>query len=58
MPIVDPVSNLDIDDFEYPQRASYNGYTYAFASLENFQKFQRDPARYADPVKAVDDQEE
>lgn len=58
MPIIDPVSNQKIDDVEYPQRASHDGYTYAFASIDIYQKFQQDPARYADPDKAIDDKEE
>lgn len=58
MPIIDPVSNLQIDDVEYPQRASYEGRTYAFASIDNYHKFQEDPAKYADPAKAIDDKEE
>jgi YHS domain-containing protein len=58
MPIIDPVSNEDIDDVEYPERADYNGYTYAFASMDNYHKFQENPEKYADPAKAVDDKEE
>lgn len=57
MPIIDPVSNQEIDDVEYPQRYSHDGHTYAFASLDNLQKFQQDPGKYADPSKAVDDKE-
>lgn len=58
MPIIDPVLNVEIDDVEYPQRASYNGNTYAFASLESFQQFERHPEQYADPSKAIDNKEE
>ena len=58
MPIIDPVTNEDIDDVEYPERADYNGYTYAFASMANYHKFQEDPEKYADPSKAIDDKEE
>jgi YHS domain-containing protein len=58
VPIIDPVSNQEIDDVEYPQRASYDGHTYAFASLDNYHEFQKDPAKFADPSKAIADEEQ
>jgi YHS domain-containing protein len=57
MPIVDPVTNVEIDDVEYPELFDYEGHTYAFASMDTLHEFQKEPARYADPSKAVSDDE-
>lgn len=48
MPIIDPVCHREIDDVEYPERESYQGYTYFFCSLEDAQKFVEHPEEYAD----------
>ncbi len=49
MAVKDPVCNMSVDDTSAAPKSGYNGTTYYFCSAGCKQKFDSDPASYAEP---------